>query len=210
MLINKLLSPFNKNLEKTEFLEKVNLYSLGFISLLCFYFIEMNKEFMFEKLFPYFLLYIIMDTLFIPYQRVDMFLHHYVTIHLLILIAVLNKEELHQIATIPLLKTEYSSFFLALSQILRKEKQQKSMIFNVTNCFLYITFFKYRIIELSMCFFDILYSNDVYEIVNSNTLYLIGISLISILLALNYFWFYKLSTILFNYYLKKKKQKKNE
>ena len=205
MLINKILSSyFDLEVKKSLLLDDFRWAFLLLISLICFVHIEYLDEFEFSSFFPLFSFYIFIDSLIIPFKRIDMFIHHLTTIALLVFAKSYNLNLIHRNVTIPLLKTEYSSIFLASSHFLKRYRKEESVLFNISNSLLFLTFFKYRIYEFTLFFIKILFEEHVYSIIDNDFVFMVGILLLLQLYSLNFFWLFKMTSILAKLYFFKK------
>lgn len=146
-----------------------------------------------------FYLYLVVDTLFIPNDRLDRYLHHFLS-YVLVSFAKrkdFDRSNVHEIITIPFIQTEVSTIFLASSIMLKRCLPTHKLLLHVSNAMLFYTFLRYRIINLTYVVYHILFhysncfeANDLYSIRCVSTL----------LLALNYVWEYKICVFFYRYY----------
>ena len=190
MLINY-LSP--KRIEYDE----IEGYNLVFTLCLAFYsYIITTVPNLFNLLSftRIFFIYLCVDTLFIPNDRLDRYVHHFLSY---VLISYATEEDLdvphiHNMITIPFIKTEISTIFLTSSLLLKKYTKRK-MLLNLSNIMLFYTFFKYRINNLTYAVYETIFNSKL--ILNNGLL-----STIILLLVLNYIWQYKICMFFYKYY----------
>lgn len=191
MIINTI---FNNSFNK-KYLEYVSYLNLLFISLYTSYNLYYNID-LTNNVF-YLLCFIIIDTLFLSYERIDSFIHHLDTLAILFYIYYYNIDiKNNNYATLQLLKTEISSIFLGTTFFLKKYNFNK-ILYNISNIIFVSTFFKYRIFDffkniyLNPYFFDSLTTN------NSNFQIYYKFTVTTILYALNLYWFCIILKIIF-------------
>lgn len=100
--------------------------------------------------FKVFIVYLSLDSLFIPFKKKDIFFHH-ILIGILLLYGINIDDVFHKEVTTLIARTEISSIFLALTLLLsnfKKLRLSKLCQF----CFI-ITFFKFRIQDLAIVLF---------------------------------------------------------
>lgn len=176
-------------------LEYVSYFNMLIISLYTSYNLYYNID-LTNNIF-YLFCFIIIDTMFIPYNRIDTFIHHFDTMAILLYIYYYNIDiKINNYATIQLLKTEISTVFLGLTYFLKKYKFNKNLQ-TLSNLIFIYTFYKYRVhdfcknIYLDSYFFNSLTTN------NSNFQLYYKYTSTNILYGLNLYWFAVILKILF-------------
>lgn len=191
MIINTIFNNYF-NLKSIEILTYLNLLV---ISLYTTYNVYYNLD-LTNNIF-YLFCFIIFDTLLIPFNRLDTFIHHIDTAAILSYLYYYNIDiKNNNYATIQLLKTEISSIFLGTTYFLKKYNFN-NIFCNISNIIFICTFFKYRIydffknIYLNTYFFDSLTTN------NSEFQIYYKYTVTIILYGLNLYWFVIILKILF-------------
>ena len=191
MIINTI---FKNSLNK-NFIEYFSYLNMLFISLYTSYNLYYNIN-LTNNIF-YLLCFIIMDTFFLSFDRIDTFIHHIDTLAILYYIYYFNIDiKNNNYAIVQLLKTEISSIFLGTTFFLKKYNFNK-ILYNLSNIIFIFTFFKYRIydffknIYLNPYFFDSLTTN------NSKFQLFFKYTAPTILYGLNIYWFCIILKIIF-------------
>ena len=191
MLINYIF----KNYFDIKKLENISYLNMMIISLYTSYnlFYDINLT---DNIF-YLLCFIIIDTLFIQYDRIDTFIHHIDTMLIILYIYYYGIDiKNNNYSIIQVLKTEISSIFLGITYFLKKFKFKK-ILQSISNLIFVFTFYKFRIFDffkniyLNPNFFDSLITN------NSNFQLYTKYILITILYGLNLYWFVIILKIFF-------------
>ena len=157
----------------------------------------------FQIFFNVFYLYLFVDTLFIPNERIDRYLHHFLS-YILISYAktdLFNQPNAHKLMTIPFVKTELSTIFLVTSMLSKKYLPDQKALLNLSNAILFYTFLQYRIINLSYVVYQILFHYPL-EILNEKDIqaYRCIATASTLLLLLNYMWQYKICALFCKHY----------
>jgi len=144
-----------------------------------------------------FYVYLIFDTLFIPEERLDRYLHH---VFSFVLVTYANttkvvQSNLYELITFPFIQTEISTIFLTSSILIKKFLPTHKILLNISNSMLFYSFLRYRIINLSYVVYNLLFHYYLDQI-GCTDLYIIRF-VSTLLLLLNFFWEYKIC-IFFN------------
>ena len=156
MIINVFLS--NKISYKD--IEPASNFLLTIISIFVCYMVyyEMNYYITLYTLIGY----LSIDTLFIPFKKIDMFIHHYLTITSCTYVLLYTDLHTNIYSTKQLLLTETSSIFLGLKYFTKKSNKLLSISINLL--FL-LSFLKLRIYDFSK---NIIFNDYYYESLEYN------------------------------------------
>lgn len=147
-----------------------------------------------------FYVYLIFDSLFIPEERLDRYLHHVLSF-VLVSYATTQKvvqSNLYELITFPFIQTEISTIFLTSSILIKKFLPTHKILLNLSNSMLFYTFLRYRILNLSYVVYNLLFQYYVDQI-GCTDLYIIRF-VSTLLLFLNFFWEYKICIFFNGYY----------
>lgn len=191
---------FRKRSIQFREIEKYSNYGIFFISLLSIYW----DLFGFENYYPVFstyFCYFMIDSLFLPYHKKDMILHHGL-IMIFLLYSLNSTREFHDQIISVLIQCEYSSLFLSMMKFLKTLVKTKNYYFVtlylINNICFFVSFFYFRIYNLTYAFYFNPKTRKVFEEKNKNsmTLKLFINSTMLLFTILNYYWMYKICTFL--------------
>lgn len=213
MLINSIITHFSSE-KQTIVYDQIDIHINIVAFFIAFYLSLMSTIGFTNYLYSIFLVlvpYLLIDSLFLPFAKTDVFFHHIIVIILLIL--GLNKSyEFHQQITKVLLLCEASSIFLSPCYILKKLKkrnEEKYKQISTIMDYIFITsFFYVRIVNLT---YEIVFHQQKIDFLlhacydyHWAYLFSMQLSLYSFLL-LNYYWAYRIVNTLFIKLNKKQK-----
>lgn len=194
-----LFNYFRKNPIQFSEIEKYSNYGILIISLLSIYW----DLFGFDNYYHVFVIYFsyfMIDSFFLPYHKKDMILHHGIII-IFLLYSLNSTKEFHYQITSLLIKCEYSSLFLFFIKFLKnliKVKPHYFPIYVINNFFFVVTFFYYRIYNLTYVFYFDPKTLEVFEEKNKNSMLLKFVinSIMILFTILNYYWMNKIYALL--------------
>ena len=139
MIINIFLK--NKiDYKNIEHYSNLGLLVASLLTIINVYYI---KQYFANVLFLVF--YMSIDSLFTPLKKIDMLIHHMLSLNSLIYVLFLVDLNNNYYSTDLLLKTEWSSIFLGLNYFLKKYKMSK--LLTISNIAFLMTFLKYRLYD---------------------------------------------------------------
>ena len=198
MLVNYL---FNIRLDYHNNIEVYNLMMTFVLAVYSTFITSSCTDWCSIKTFcSFFYLYLLVDTLFIPNDRLDRYLHHFLSY---VLVTFAKRKEydtsiVHELLTIPFIQTEVSTIFLTTSILLKRCMPTQELLLNVSNAMLFYTFLQYRILNLTYVVYHLFFHYESY-FEEKNDLYLIR-CVSTLLLLLNYVWEYKICVFFYRHY----------